>query len=82
MDQSLKLNCNNSDKKGVDNWRMCDELAQCLKDPLAYKLKKEEQKWEDMLEDFYIAMRYSRNNAWWVCLIFLITAITKYIRMK
>jgi hypothetical protein len=43
MDQNLKLNCNSNDKKGGDNWRVCEEITQCLKDPMAYKIKKEEQ---------------------------------------
>ena len=45
MNQKNVYNC---DKEGSSssNWKICEEIANCLRDPLSYKQKQIEKEWK------------------------------------
>lgn len=82
ISQHLKHNCNSIDKKDMVNSKICEEMAQCLKDPHAYKVKIDDAKWNEMIDDILYYFNLTRSNSllFGVCLV--IFAIVKYLKIK
>jgi hypothetical protein len=57
-------------------------MAKCLKDPYAYKLMKDEEKWNEMIDEILYYFNLTRSNSLLFGVIFIIFAIIKYIKVK
>ena len=82
ISQHLKYNCNSIDKKDLVNAKICEEMTQCLKDPHAYKVKMDEARWNEMLDEILYYFNLTRSNSLLFGVCFVIFAIVKYLKIK
>lgn len=49
IERKSVYNCEKDSSKNNPNWKMCESIALCLKDPFAYKQAQDNKKWEEMI---------------------------------
>lgn len=82
MNEHLRLNCSSSNRKGAANWEYCEEINSCLKNPLDYKERQEQIKWDELMDDLKMILGYGKTNFWWLCICGLLTATVQYFKIK
>jgi hypothetical protein len=69
-------------KKDLYSLKICDQMAECLKDPSTYKIKMDEQKWNEMIDEILYYFNLTRSNSLFFGIVFIIVAIVRYLRIN
>jgi hypothetical protein len=82
IEQKALLNCDKDSSKNNSNWKICEEITLCLKDPLSYKKLLDDRKWKEMLSEIEDYLEISPNNAMWLGICIIVGTLYKYYRLK
>jgi ABC-type uncharacterized transport system fused permease/ATPase subunit len=73
--------CDKDDSKGNPDWKICEDIAKCLKDPLSYKSQLAQKQWRQFMEDLEFYYDFVKNNFLWIGFTIVLGAFCRYLQM-
>jgi len=78
LEKKALYDCDKEHKSNSPYQRLCEDLKFCLKDPVAYQLKKEEKEWKEFMDDLYEYLNFFKNNSLLAGFIAIISLAIRY----